>query len=83
MNSSVRTQLERVTDFCRESEANCEVTLLSDPSSEFLKFIVRYGSTTLYESHDFRASDLAAMSDDALWNHLEQLSNRRIRRPAA
>jgi hypothetical protein len=83
-NSTLATQqYERIIALCRRSDPTCEMRLLSDPTSDFLKFRIMSGSTLVYESHDLRVGELDKMSEAELWNLLEHLSSRRIRRPAA
>ena len=76
-------QYERIATLCRQSDPTCEARLLSDPESDHLKLRIMSGSTLAYESHDLRVDELENMSEAGLWNWLEHLSSRRIRRPAA
>jgi hypothetical protein len=76
-------QFRRVQRLCKQSDPKCEVMLLTEPDSKFLRFLVKSGSTIVYESDDLVVSELAAISDGELWKQVAHLSNRRIRRPAA
>lgn len=76
-------QYERIVTLCKQSDPSCEMRLLSDPGSDYLKLRMMSGSTLVYESHDLGVSDLEKMSEGELWNLLEHLSSRRIRCPAA
>src|SRR5215472_10774779 len=78
---SVHTQFDRIAGLCAQSVTSPEILLLSDPDSAFLKFQVKSFARTVYESDDLSVSELAAMSNDELWDLLEHLSHRHIRRP--
>jgi len=78
-HATVRTNSYTV----QQSDPTCEMRLLSDPGSDYLKLRMMSGSTLVYESHDLGVSELEKMSEGKLWNLLEHLSSRRIRCPAA
>ncbi len=80
---NARTQFERIAGLCARAWPNRELLMVSDPDSAFLRFQVKSFRRTLYESDEIPVRELAAMSDDELWELLEDLSHRLIRHPAS
>lgn len=71
----------RIQKLCKEAAPSCEVEVIPDETGKFRIRVLDAGVTVVHPDFLLDANQLAAQSDDRLWDFLERISNRLLRRP--
>jgi hypothetical protein len=84
--SAVQDAIQRITEFCREWDANCKILVdpALDQNSGTFHIAVKVGNATMLNSPSpVRASEILALTDARLWEMLFHWSGERIKRRVA
>jgi len=81
IRQEVTIAVNRILRFCNEAAPTCEVEVIPDEMGSFSFRVIDTGVTLIHPDFLLAANQLAAESDDQLWEFLERVSNRLLRRP--
>lgn len=81
MRHEVIIEANRILRLCNEAAPTCQVDFIPDEMGKFSISVIDGGVTVIHPDLILDANQLAAQSDDRLWEFLERASNRLLRRP--
>ena len=81
IRQEVTIAVNRILRFCSEAAPTCQVEVIPDEMGRFSVRVLDAGVTLIHPDFLLDANQLAAESDDQLWEFLERVSNRLLRRP--
>ena len=80
IHSEMDVQATRILDFCTRAAPCCIVHVMPLGPDSFKVKVKDEGDTLIDTEHTLYTHELAAKSDEELWNLLETVSNQRIKR---